>query len=497
MKKLTFLLVTLLLIVNVYSSEFIRILHINDLHGHLLQKADSEGHQSGGISPIAAKMNNIKSLHPDTIILDAGDFISGYLYANFDKGQTVLDIYKHVPFSALVVGNHELDYGFNYMLDVLEPISDKMITANVYQNEEHFYQPYIIRESGDLRVLIFGITTPDIERYTPGLEDIGVNVTQPVEEARRVISQNSDKADIFVMLSHCGFENDKELARQLPELDIIIGGHTHTLVKVPPVINNTIVTQAGSYGERLGYLRAAYEKDSEENYNLKYFRSSMMEPKEIWGSVAEIDKITTEAKQKVIEMSEDIIGEAVSEFGASRGHVRGNENALGNLITDALKDELQTDIAIMNAGGIRASVSAGPISYADIESVLPFSNDCIAIRIKGNYLQQVFENSMQALLDPALSGGFLQVSGIKVEYNLGAEKVDLYESSGALISPEKEYTLALNDYILYGGDGYDFGEFEIIELDGPVEELKDVVARYISQKVRVEPKTYDRIIINE
>ncbi|MFA7577088.1 MAG: bifunctional UDP-sugar hydrolase/5'-nucleotidase [Candidatus Muiribacteriota bacterium] len=494
MKRSILLLLILISVISIYSQGVLRILHINDFHGHIFPKVNEAGIEYGGISRIASKINHIKKIHPDALVIDGGDFISGFLYANFDMGLSVRDIYKYIPFNAIVPGNHEFDYGVAYMKDILEPLKDKIILANVYDNGKRMFKPYIIEKSAGYRVLIFGVTTPDIKRFVPGLEKSGITVTEPVEEAGRILRENRNKADVFIMLSHCGFEEDMKVAEVYDNLDIIIGTHTHTLVKVPPVINNTIVTQTGAYGERLGYLRVAYENNNSRN-RIKYSKSSMMIPSQIWGEVEEINLIANRAQTKVIEMSEEIIGKALTTFTAERNEVRGGESPLGNFIADGLKKVMNTDFAVVNGGGIRAPINAGVISNADLEKVLPFKNNVVAISTSGAEILKMFENSLVALKTPSIAGAFLQISGLKVVYDITNNSVEVMDSAGRKIEKEKSYTLALVDYILTGGDGYNFDNYKMLKENEPVRLVKDLVVDYIRELGEIKPYKDGRITV--
>ncbi|MCK9467493.1 MAG: bifunctional metallophosphatase/5'-nucleotidase [Candidatus Absconditabacterales bacterium] len=494
MKKFSFLIIVYVFCIVCFSGDFVRILHTNDFHGHILPKIDKDGVEIGGIARIAKKIEHITSLYPDTLVLDAGDFISGFLYANFDTGETVVEIYKQIPFTAIVPGNHEFDYGYENMKKILAPFEDKIVCANVYSRGKRVYQPFIIKEVNNLRVLIMGVTTPEIKRFALGLDEAGVFVSLPQNEVRKILSQNRDKYDVSILLSHIGFEEDVKIAQEFSNLDIIIGGHTHTLLKVPPVFNNTIVNQAGAYGERLGFLRAYYEKVNDKTV-MKYYNSDLAIPLKSWGENQVIKNIVDVAEQKVIAISSQIVGEALDVFPAGKKDVRMGETAIGNVISESLLYLSKADFAVMNGGGIRSSLNKGAISAADVEKVLPFKNNAMVIKVTGKKLIENFGNSLQALKIPKLSGAFLQVAGIKVEYDLENEKVKLFTSNGKAIEENKEYTFALNDYMKNGGDGYLFKECEEIENYVTGKPLKDILTEYIRKMQKISPKKDGRIVI--
>lgn len=494
MRKLGVLFFVLLVVFTGFTGEFLRIVHINDFHGHILPEIDRTGREIGGISRIASKIDTILEAYPDTLILDAGDFSSGYLYANFDTGETVLNIYRNIPFTAFTLGNHEFDYGYEHMIRMLEPFKEKIVCANLYQKGKRVYRPYIIKEINGLRVLIMGVTTPEVMRFAVGLDKNNIFISLPQNEVRKILSEAHGKYDVSILISHIGFEDDVKIAYEFSDLDIIIGGHTHTLVKVPPVFNNTIVNQAGSHGEKIGFLRAYYEKGVKDT-ELRYFSSSLLTPLKSWGEIEKINLMALEAERKVIAISEEILGEATGAFVADKKNVRSGETELGNLICEAILDLSKADFAVMNGGGIRSSLNKGPVNSADVEKVLPFKNNGIVVKLKGKELKENFLNSLQALKVPKLSGAFLQVAGLMVEYDLVNDKVSIADRNGNPIQDDKEYTLAFNDYIKNGGDGYNFRQS--IELENYItgKSLKELVAQFIRKKGKISPLKDGRIII--
>jgi len=494
MKKYLFTAFILMIIIFSSSYEPVRILHINDFHGHLLPEADANGNLKGGIARIGRKVNIIKKELPQTLFIDGGDFISGYLYANFDTGESVASVYESLPLDMFTLGNHEFDYGFKGMRKTLSSLSDKALCANVFFQGKSLYRPYKIVKQGNIKVLYFGITTTMIKRFSPGIKKLNIEVREPEKVIEQILMENKDKADIFVMISHQGFDNDMKIAEKFRDLDIIIGGHSHTLVKYPPVINNTIVTQAGWGGKNLGFLRAFYER-TEDGMKLKYYDGDMLEPSSTWMEDEELARLADKAKVKVIRLSDMVVGEATDNFMVDKKSVRGGENEMGNLVSDALKTLSKADIGLMNGGGIRGSLMKGPITMAQIEKVLPFKNAVVVVKIKGDQLYRAFENSLSALKDFSLSGAFLQISGMRVKYFPDQDRFELTLDNGEKIDKEKEYSVALNTYLLGGGDGYKFEDHNEVYTEISGMKLKDVVVKYIKNKGKVKPYLDGRIEI--
>ncbi len=494
MKKHLFTVFILITIIFTFSYEPVRILHINDFHGHLLPEADVNGNLKGGIARIANEVRIIKKALPNTLFIDGGDFISGYLYANYDTGESVATIYENLPLDMFTLGNHEFDYGFSGMRNTLKRLSDKALCANVFYKGKPLYKQFKIVKTGNLRILYFGITTTMIERFSPDIKKLGIEVREPAVVVNDILKKNHDKADIFVMISHQGLDNDMKIAEQFSDLDIIIGGHSHTLVKYPPVVNHTIVTQAGWGGKYLGFLRAFYEK-KDGDYRLKYYDSDMLEPSNIWMEDKKIAKLADKAKEDVIRLSDMVIGEATANYMVDKKSVRGNENEMGNLISDSIKELSEAQIGLMNGGGIRSSLMKGPITMAQIEKVLPFKNGVVVVKMKGDELYKAFKNSLSALKDPALSGAFLQISGMKVVYYPDNNSFRLTLDDGRKIEKDEYYVVALNTYILGGGDGYKFDDYEEVFTEISGLQLKDAVAKYIKAKKKVNPYKDGRIQI--
>jgi 2',3'-cyclic-nucleotide 2'-phosphodiesterase (5'-nucleotidase family) len=176
-------------------------------------------------------------------------------------------------------------------------------------------------------------------------------------------------------------------------------------------------------------------------------------------------------------------------------NVRSRETNLGNFIADIMRADAKTDIAFINGGSIRAGITAGPITLRDIYTVFPFTCNLVVMELRGKEIINTLEHAFAA--GERGSGGFLQVSGMKVTYNPRAavgSRVKRITVNGSNLKPDKMYTIVTSDFLAAGGDGYTF--FKAIRqkrVHGQGKELRDLIIDQIKTQGAICPQTDERI----
>ena len=476
------------------------ILHTNDVHGRIVEEKGVIGDAKLAtvIEQERAKSNQ------NTLVVDAGDAFQGLPISNSTKGEARAEILNQMQYDAMAVGNHEFDFGLDEVKKYKEILKFPLLSSNTYVNGARLFEASTIVDKdktveGDEFVVI-GVTTPETATKTPKNVK-GVTFTDPISEVNKVIEEVQAKARAegkdykhYVVLAHLGVDTTtpvewrgSTLAEALsknPRLKgkrvTVIDGHSHT-VESTTYGDNVTYNQTGSYLHNVGKI--TYKS-----------RQLLGNPTQIPAADAKklpanptVEKLVKDIKQKYdAENAVEVVSNSPVELNGDRENVRVRETNLGNVVADSLYQYGQTgfshptDIAVTNGGGLRETIAKGkPITKGNVIAVLPFGNTISQIQVTGQQVLDMFEKSLgsilqvdkdgkkvldengQPLLEP--SGGFLQVSGVKVYYdtNLPSGKRVLAiqvknRTTGRydLLDLAKTYYLATNDFLAAGGDGY-------------------------------------------
>ena len=477
------------------------ILHTNDVHGRIVEEKGVIGDAKLAtvIEQERAKSNQ------NTLVVDAGDAFQGLPISNSTKGEARAEILNQMQYDAMAVGNHEFDFGLDEVKKYKEILKFPLLSSNTYVNGARLFEASTIVDKdktveGDEFVVI-GVTTPETATKTHPKNIKGVTFTDPISEVNKVIEEVQAKARAegkdykhYVVLAHLGVDTTtpvewrgSTLAEALsknPRLKgkrvTVIDGHSHT-VESTTYGDNVTYNQTGSYLHNVG--KVIYKS-----------RQLLGNPTQIAAADAKklpanptVEKLVKYIKQKYdAENAVEVVSNSPVELNGDRENVRVRETNLGNVVADSLYQYGQTgfshptDIAVTNGGGLRETIAKGkPITKGNVIAVLPFGNTISQIQVTGQQVLDMFEKSLgsilqvdkdgkkvldengQPLLEP--SGGFLQVSGVKVYYdtNLPSGKRVLAiqvknRATGRydLLDLAKTYYLATNDFLAAGGDGY-------------------------------------------
>jgi 5'-nucleotidase/UDP-sugar diphosphatase len=361
-------------------------------------------------------------------------------------------------------------------------------------------------EKGGEKYGIIGLTPEDnVDLSSPGKN---ISFSDPVAAVQaEVDSLTAEGINKIIVLSHSGYGVDMMIAEKTTGVDVIVGGHTNTLLSntdekaagpYPTMIGNTAVVQAYAYGKYLGELNVTFNDAGE-------VVSATGDPIQINGKVAEnadvIARVQALAKP-LDEIRKKIVAETADVIEGSRDVCRVQECAMGNLVADALLDRVRgqgVSIAIMNSGGLRASIDKGEVTMGEVLTVLPFQNTVSTFEISGTDVVAALENGVSQVED--VKGRFPQVAGLKFKWdaskpaNEGRIVEVMVEADGgwAPIDPAATYSLVTNNYVRGGGDGYDMfaNNAQNVYDYGP--NVENVVAEYLAANAPYAPKLEGRI----
>ncbi len=458
------------------------LVHTNDTHAHLEPVELTLSGQKvkvGGVAQRIAFFDRLRAGRKNLLFLDAGDVFQGTLYFNQYRGLADRYFMHRALYRVMALGNHEFDLGPGPLAEFLKGARFKVVAANVGVEREPklkgLFAPYAIVVVGGEKVGVIGLTTPDTrEIANPGPT---VDFLDPYESAQKAVYELLQKGvNKIIVLSHLGYAEDLKLARRLVGAQVIVGGHSHTLLgsfphkelapagPYPTLVKNpegkdVLVVQAWEWGKVVGLLEVTFNEKGE----LLAYKG---EPVLMTPEVSPEDFFAKEAllayAQPVMALMGQVIAEAKVDLVGERAIVRKRESNLGNLIADGMVWKTKNagvQIALQNGGGIRASISKGPITVGKVYEVLPFGNTLVVMDLTGKEIKAALENGVSQWEQAA--GRFLQVSGLRYAFDLARPagdrvvRVEVKTEKGYQpLDLEATYRVVVNNFIAAGGDGF-------------------------------------------
>ncbi len=469
------------------------ILHVNDTHGHItpyLDKSVDPERPVGGAEYLAKMIERERAANPDgTILLSAGDMFQGTPVSNLFHGKPVIEIMNYLRYDAMALGNHEFDWGQDVLHSIISSASFPVVSANVFKSGGRLItgvKSHVILKRKGVRIAVIGITTPDTYYTTKPGNLSGLTFAPPEKVLPAIIKRvRAQGASIVIALTHDGLDADRELARQVRGIDIIVGGHSHTAIKDPVMESGTVIVQAGSNGIYLGVLNIAFDRAKKKisGYSHKD-ELRLVSP----ASGAQLDpnvaRIVDKYEAQVKTEFSRVIGTATADL--TRGSI--SESNLGDIVTDAMREASGAQIAFQNGGGIRADIPKGPITLETVFTALPFDDDLVTMDLTGEQIGELLEKSV-------LSENMLQVSGIRIVYDLskpeGAKAASI-EAAGKPLEARATYRVVTNDFLASGGNRFNiFKKGRNISVGPP---LRDAVVDYIRKNSPINVQVRNRII---
>lgn len=448
----------------------VTILFTHDLHSHLLPASDGQGGEYGGYARLKTAIDQQKQRNPDAIVVDGGDFSMGSLFQTaYSTAATELRIMGALGYDATTFGNHENDYRASGLAAMLRAAVDSgdplpaIVQSNYLPpvNGEEGYnedaeavweafsaygvEDYILLERGGIPYVIFGVMGYDSDECAPMsgmlLEDPVETAKAVVEQARAECAQTYGMEPVVICLSHSGTENGKgedyDLARKVDGIDVIISGHTHTVLEQPVQVNDTWIVSAGEYCKNLGVLNLSYGADGTLTYS-----DYQLIP--IDGTLEEDASISALVEGYKEEVEEDYLSRFGLKFdqvlihnpyafdSVDEVYATQHESTLGNLISDAYvwaveqaegENYVPVDLALTASGVIRETVPRGQVTVSDVFNIssLGIGADgvpgypLVSVYLTGADLKNALE--VDASVQPLMSAAQLFCSGVEYSFN--------------------------------------------------------------------------------
>ncbi len=477
------------------------LIHWNDFHAanvpYEIRKSKSPNenlYRVGGSAYLKAYLDSLRRVHPNPILVFAGDDFQGSPISGFTRGQSQIDLMVRLGPDVLTPGNHEFDYGEYHLMEMLSKTRLNYISANLYRKnaDTTIFPPYWIRTVDGVTIAFIGGTTDELDRLCLPI-NIAELYTKPLkQELRRTVDalkKSHPDIAVWIAVTHAGFEVDTALARQIPEFDLIIGSHTHTILSHAVTIGKTHIVQAGSRGRFVGEVRMQYNKKAKrlESINCKLIETinAGITPDSAVAAVVE--------KQESIlgKQLDQVIGELKVDWKLPRDF---RESAIGNFETDRFREYFNADIAFMNNGGFRRELPAGPVRLRDIWEINPFNNSMVGIYVTGDQIVPMLEYALKN------SESSLQASGIRYTVRRNGSndyRVTEITVNGQPIEAGRRYHVVMNNYMgmhlenIFGlsKENHELNDYGISDRDIIIDAIQKikVIDQGLDGRVRVEP----------
>jgi len=493
------------------------ILHTNDFHARFepISKYDSgcsaedntEGNCFGGSARLVTAVEEARARSNNSILVDGGDQFQGTLFYTYYKGKLAAEMMNKMGYTAMTVGNHEFDDGPEVLRGFMDAVEFPVLMSNADVSGEPLLADVLMKstviEQGGEKIGLIGLTPQDTDELaSPGPNIIFTDPSDAVQgEVDKLTEEGVNK---IIVLSHSGYGVDQMVAENTTGVDVIVGGHTNTLLgdmegaegAYPTMVGNTAIVSAYAYGKFLGELNVTFDDEgniTEATGAPIIMDAAVTEDEATKSRIAEAAAPLDEIRNKVVAET----GEAIE---GSRDVCRAMECSMGNLVADAMLDRVAdqgVQIAIANSGGLRASIDAGEVTMGEVLTVLPFQNTLSTFETTGATIVEALENGVSQYEETA--GRFPQVAGLKFTFDpaaeVGSRISDVMVKDGeefVAIDPEATYLAVTNNYVRNGGDGYKmFSDAENAYDFGP--DLADVTAEYLAANAPYTPYTDGRI----
>jgi 5'-nucleotidase / UDP-sugar diphosphatase len=473
------------------------VLHTNDHHGRFWKNGDGEVGLAARKTLIDGVRTEVKAAGGHTLLLDGGDVNTGIPESDTQDAEPDFKGMRLIGYDAMALGNHEFDKPLPVLLKQMQWAGFPMISANIYKDGQRLYKPFEMFDRGGLKIAVLGLTTDDTKKMTDPANTVGIEFRKPADEAAKLVPELRKQAHIVIAATHMGHytngksgvnaPGDVEMARQVPGIDMIVGGHSQNPVCMleqlgaarnasggrndayvpgtacaPDQQNGTWIVQAHEWGKYVG--RADFEYSKGEFKLVKYALLPVNLKRTVKAADGKDTKqtYTPEIKEDAAMLAmlqpfqdkgraalDVIVGESDGVLDGSRENVRKQPTSMGVFIASVMMQKSSADLAIMNAGGVRDSMPAGKLTYKDVLKVQPFGNMLAHVTLNGTELMAYLNAAAKM---SAGAGAFAQFAGVNLVIEGGAVKSAAIK--GLAVDPAKSYRLALNSFQAGGGDGY-------------------------------------------
>ncbi len=509
------------------------IMFSNDVHGGISRDEATFMNPEfpprlGGGASHATLIKYVRSLASEkraNLLLDAGDFWQGKPIGTVTNGEAIIEYYNMIGYDALTIGNHEYDIKEKEIIETLKMANFPILSCNIVDKATgqlvDYVQPYVMIEKMGVKIGLIGVTTIDTKLMSFPDNIEGLDFLDEIESLNKYIPIVKAKgADIVIVLGHMGLPYDpaasykkrfvddsmekkkryygwdsQEILHHVEGIDLLVGGHMHKGFAEPWIdpVTQGMAIQGYAFGSNLGWITLKIDPETKtlSGYELPSLSNGLMITmfEDEFPLDPEINEVI-EANRKLAEAGmDDVIGS--SEVHLHRQNVEA-QSPMGNTVADAMRLQTNADFSFLNLGGIRAEIGAGPVTYRDIFSVMPFDNQLISFQCDGRFLKQIIETRIEG------SRAGMICSGAKVRFSRTRENFDRITEliiGGQEWDPDKIYTVATTDFLMEGNAGLALlTNVEEENISRNELNLRDAIANHFKQNSPMKTKIDDRWI---
>ena len=463
------------------------VLHSNDLHGDFLaEEVDTE--LIGGVSMLSGYVSKVRKEEKNAIYCIAGDMFRGSVIDSEFRGISTIEIMNMLAPDVVTIGNHEIDYGIAHLLFLEKCAKFPIINANLHisTNNARLFQSHHVIEIDGMKILFIGILTETVLSMAKKEALVGgfVDIHDAATEVERICNAyNALDIDCTVLLTHIGFEEDRQLAAQLdPALgvDIIIGGHSHTFLEEPEVVNGILITQAGTGTDQIGRFDLEIDTESNSIHSFQWKSIPITDahcPRDMALETI-LNRYKTAAEEKYSRL--------ITRLKRKLTHPSWyQETELGGLLADILQESLRLDMMLVGSGSIRVTEFGPIVLFSDLTECLPYDDSAIALWVTGAQLKKMI---LYMLRDEVWDGShceFFQFSeGVRVVYDKANRQFKEFSLKGESIVEEKIYKIGLQYYFYLNMKDFFSVSHEEIEQNGKPRRVatscREVLDEYLS-----------------
>jgi 2',3'-cyclic-nucleotide 2'-phosphodiesterase (5'-nucleotidase family) len=403
------------------------LLHVNDPHA----KIDS-------YAKIAWYVAQEKETHKHVFFLNGGDNFSGNPVVDMSKpkGEPVRALMNLMKYDAMVMGNHDFDYGPEVVKSFIGKANYPILAANIKIEKSIIPQmkPYtILKTENGIKLALLGLIQVEKDNQIPSTHPDnvqGISFQDPLQTAKKY-TYLKKQSDVFIALTHIGIREDMQLAQQMGELDVIIGGHSHTMIEKPQEINGVLVAQAGGHGQYIGRIELIVKNGKVNKKSGKLIK------------ISSIKESLPKLKEMIAKYNDNpVLEQVVTQLSKSPQ----GKFELGQLITDGIRKRHKLDIAFHNSGGIRSSYLKRTVKLKDIYTLHPFNNAALRIEMSTDEIRSLLRYDYERHKSLDLKASGIQYI-IKRNAKFKVKEIILKDMSGKLLEESKTYAVGMNNYI--------------------------------------------------
>lgn len=474
----------------------VTLLHLNDSY----QFTPVDGGKRGGLARVMTIRKETLKENPNTLMTLGGDTLSPSVETRTYRGKQMIDAWNMVGLDLSVLGNHEFDIRTGELLDRIKESKFTWLGSNVIDTRTGKVfadlPPYVIREFGGVKVGFFGLLLPETKE-TSSIE-AHLQIADYCKTAQELIPQmRAAGANTIVAITHMFMAQDKRLAHCAPGIDLILGGHEHTLLQSSA--NGVPIFKMWADAREVGKFDLFIDRKTGRVTSMDW---KIIPVTDAIPDAPEFAPVVAKYKE-LLDQLEVRVGATAVPLDALSHSVRTKETDIGNFIADAYRKAVDADIGFVNGGSIRADLSynPGPLTKRDVLSMLPFSNPIVKVEMTGKTLMEILEHGVARSAEDNEPGRFPQISGMTFKFDarkLPGQRIIEASVGGKRIADDAIYTIATSDFLVSrAGDGYTmFKDAKILVKADDAPKDSEVFEKAIkaSPNATISPRVEGRII---